>query len=332
MYPARERLRPGADNAHTALNTASCSLPGPGAPISPTELNLGDLELLHQWITSTCIGPGQLPEVTAHVQKTIVPLGQAYPFVMRGILAMAATHLGRLRPERQSHYIMLAAMNHDISLPEFQSALQHISAENCLAVISYSKCLLWCSIVGNGSSKSTITISETKTSWLPQWFDLLRGSCLIVESCRAWIKGGPHVMPRLGATVDCAANSDDAHIRTLISDLQVLPECSSWMTVFDSLRDAFALASMRHLNTPTRNAINYWIGSLSDDHIKSLQEKEPWALVALAHFCVLLDRLETESFPDGHAKKLMLIITESLDVHWKRYIRWPCEEIGFAFY
>jgi hypothetical protein len=79
---------------------------------------------------------GQRYDITTQVQATVPRLGLAYPLVMHGILAMAATHLSRLRPSRQCHYAMIAASKHSVSIPEFRSALGSINERNCDAVAS----------------------------------------------------------------------------------------------------------------------------------------------------------------------------------------------------
>lgn len=292
-----------------------------------TELNFGDLELLHQWLTSTCKAHGQLPEMTVHIQSTILPLAQAHPFVMHGILAMAATHLSRLRPSRQKHYSVAAARHHENGLPDFQSALQDINRTNCHAVMSFSKTLLWCSIA-NGGSYNEQRNSSSRENWLPQWFHLLRGSCLVVETSRPWIQDGPHVLYDLDDTADCSKNPDVQQISKLMSQVPQLTDHPLCMTVLAVLRESFARASMHHHSTPVRNAINFWISSLPDEYIELLQGKELWALIVLAHFCVLFYRFETAWYMKAQATRLMLMITESLDPTWKRWIEWPGQEVG----
>lgn len=298
----------------------------PGSP--STELNLVDLELLHQYLTSTCIPTGQLPETTTHVQATVLPLAQAHPFVMHGMLAMAATHLSQLRPSRQAYYAMLSAKNHENALPEFRLALQDINSKNCHALIAYSKALVWCLMASDESSSQMRVAPGVECGWLPQWFPLLRGSCQIVEYSRTWIKEGPHVLQKLDSTVDYSETLGYRQISTLMSQLLPLTESLSCEIVLIALRESFVRASIHHHNTPFRNAINFWIGSLPDEYVVLLQKKEPWTLVALAHFCVLVHQCEFVWFMKGHATRLLLSIVECLDSTWRCYVQWPCKELG----
>lgn len=288
-------------------------------------MNLGDLELLHQFLTSTCIATGQLPEVTDRLQMTVPALAQEHPFVMHGILAMAATHLSRLRPSRQAYYAALGAKNHDQALPRFQSTLREMNSENCHALIFYSKSLVWCSMA-SGEHRDV----DAGSNWLPQWFYLLRGSCLIVKSSKIWLEDGPFRSHKLDDFVNHEESPDDERIRALLSQYSFLNESMLCKTVFLALREAFTRASMHQHNTPYRNAINFWISSLPNEYVSLLQTKEPWALVVLAHFCVLLHRSESVWFMKGQAARLMSLIVEFLDSNWRQLVQWPCQEIGIG--
>lgn len=246
---------------------------------------------------------------------------------MHGILAMGATHLSRLCPSRQAHYVTLAARNHDTALPGFQSALENINPENCHALILYSKSLLWCSLASDVSSKET-KIELGTDKWLPQWFYLLRGSCHIAEFFRTMTKDWSHGVHRTNSVFDYSKSPDDEQITALTSQLLLVTQSASCEIVLTALRQAFARAYQHNDNTPFRDAINFWIASLPETYIQSVQKKEPWALVVLAHFCVLFHRSEKVWFMKGHATRLLLSIIEFLDTSWRRFVEWPCQELG----
>jgi hypothetical protein len=289
---------------------------------------MGDLELLHHFLTSTCIATAQKPEVTARIQSSVPALAQAHPFVMRGILAMAATHLSRLRPQRQQYYAMIAAKNHSIALPDFRSALQNIHEGDCHALISYSKSLVWCSFASHEAADRN-SVSEGKQSWIPEWFHLLRGSCRIVNASMTWLKVDPHARYINQATIK--SNTTHNHpIALLRSQLRSVTEYPSSNEVCSVLEESFAQASLSNSNTPLRNAVNHWMGLIPDEYLQLLQVKEPWALIVLAHFCVLVHRSETVWFMKWNAKRLMLLILERLDVVWWHHVSWPISELGIG--
>lgn len=251
---------------------------------------------------------------------------------MRGILAKAAVHLSWLRPTQQQHYTLLAARHHGRALPEFRSTLQRLDAHNYSAVIAYSFSLVWCAFARHTMSSTDGLISQNprKDDWLPEWFSLLRGSCVLVNSCRVWIKTGTHVLPELGDSFSSSQSLDNDRILDLTIRLVPLSEPSLCEKVLSTLRHSFALASMHDQNTPLRNAVNFWIGALPDQYLILLKGGEPWALVVMAHFCVLVHRSETRWFMKGHAAQLLQKIVERLGNSWEEYLQWPCEEVGVA--
>lgn len=248
---------------------------------------------------------------------------------MRGLLAKAAVHLSWLRPSHKQHYAWLAAKHHSIALPAFRSTLQHICEDNHSALIEYSFGLVWCSFAWHETfAGNTQTSSSGKRCWLPDWFYLLRGSCLIVKSCSQWITNGLHILPNLDDCADFSSSHDNLRLTTLISQLTAQTGSRTCEAVLTALQGAFARASMRHHNTPLRNAINYWIGGLPEEFIDALQREEPWTLVAMAHFSILIHRSETRWFMKGHATELLRMIIDRLNPPWAQYIHWPCEELG----
>jgi hypothetical protein len=74
-----------------------------------TELNLGDLELLHNWTTGAYVGFGDKERDEKLWQGKIPRMALTHPFLMRGIIAVSALHLGRMKPEEKPRYLSIAA-------------------------------------------------------------------------------------------------------------------------------------------------------------------------------------------------------------------------------
>nr|POE56491.1 sterol uptake control protein 2 [Quercus suber] len=300
-----------------------------GLPIAPAaELNLGDLELWHQYLTCTCISTGKTPEAIAYDRELGPRLGLRFPFVMHGMLAMAATHLSRLRPASGSRYAIMAVRHQIASIADFRAALPSLNQNNYQALILYAKSLLWCSFATDEDCESQIALQSN--DWLPRWFWLLHGSCQVVESARSWINDGPHTLYKPDRRIyETSPSSDDCRIgETMRQILARIGSDSMCSLVFTNLREAFARASLDQESTPLRNGMNTWVGSLSGGYIQLLRDEEPWALVALAFFCVLVDRSETVWFMKGHAKPLLVSIITRLDTTWRHHVDWPVAELG----
>lgn len=293
-------------------------------------LDFENLELLHQWLTYTCFVTSQLPEETLKVQRDVPRLAHGHPFFMHGVLAEAAVHLSWLRPQQRQHYNLLAAKHHRLALPDFRSTLDSINESNYSALIAYSFSLVWCAFakfISPPTAGSTIKPSD-HNGWLPEWFSLLRGSCIIVESCKVWINDGIHVLPQVDNSAEFWQSLDHRRIAALRSKLVPLSKSRLCHDVLSLLHHSFALASMRHYNTPLRNAINHWISKIPNDYMRLLQKGEPWALVIMAHFCILVYRSETLWFMKGHAARFLQSISDRLEESWQQYVQWPHDEVG----
>lgn len=300
---------------------------------SNAHLNLQDLELLHHWLTATCIATSQRPEATLEVQRSTPSLAQKSPFLMHGILAQAATHLARLRPSGRRYYSVVAAKHHAHALPEFRSALQIMDENNHAALIAFSFTLVWCAFARCDTLTRDDSISRTLHSehWLPDWLLLLRGSCLLIRRSKTWVERS-HVLLQTKVCSRFFSTPDHRNITALMRYLQELGASSTCHQVLLTLHHSFKLAWMRESNTPLRNAVNYWVASLPDEYLQALQAREPEALVILSYFCVLVYRSETRWFMRGHAIQLLQSIVERVTDTWKPQLVWPCEEIGLRLF
>jgi hypothetical protein len=75
-----------------------------------SELNLGDLELLHDWTLSAYSGFGDKNGNEDFWRAEIPRMAIEHPFLMRGILAVSALYLSRIRlAEEKQHHLATAA-------------------------------------------------------------------------------------------------------------------------------------------------------------------------------------------------------------------------------
>ncbi|MCJ1242040.1 hypothetical protein MMC14_010047 [Varicellaria rhodocarpa] len=255
---------------------------------------------------------------------------------------MVAVHLSRLRPSCSEEYLLIARRHQGVALPAFRTATHDINEKNCHALVAFSKGLLWAAFASLHEPDSDIPLDgDGSEDWLPQWFHLLRGSCLLVNGAHKWIKEGPYVclVNYLGQSLDhtpCPC-PDDEHIMPFISYLTTMlmnplldverHELGVEVNVALHLRDSFTRTSIPNQNTPLRNTINAWMSSLPQDYIQFLRERKLRSLVILAYFCVLIHRSETVWFMQGNAERLLVSILRRLDNRHREWIAWPCSLI-----
>jgi hypothetical protein len=69
-----------------------------------------------------------------------------------------------------------------------------------------------------------------------------------------------------------------------------------------------------------------WPGSVSQDFVELIYERDPRALVLLAHHFVLLKRNDYVWYLRGLGTGLLENIWEALGEEWRPWIQWPIEQ------
>jgi hypothetical protein len=75
-----------------------------------------------------------------------------------------------------------------------------------------------------------------------------------------------------------------------------------------------------------------WPITIPEAYIEMVQQRNPAALVLLAHFCILLKRCGARWWIEGKAEELLAKITRVLEGAdgWLQWIEWPMREVGEA--
>ncbi|KAF2178757.1 hypothetical protein K469DRAFT_695278 [Zopfia rhizophila CBS 207.26] len=120
-----------------AKSYSHCGTPQPWAAPSPfpslsnnaqhDSFAMDDLVLLHHWSVATSLTIVNTPAVDHIWQIVFVRVGFQHPYVMHGILSLAALHLAYLDPLKRRSLIAMAADHHNKALPGFQTDIRHIN-------------------------------------------------------------------------------------------------------------------------------------------------------------------------------------------------------------
>jgi len=96
-------------------------------------------------------------------------------------------------------------------------------------------------------------------------------------------------------------------------------------TALLELRRVFALPYTPHRTICTQTAAHMWPGSLNQDFVELIYERDERALVILAHYCVLLKKVDHVWYLKGLGKGLLESIWEVLGEEWRPWVRWARE-------
>ncbi|KAM5341601.1 hypothetical protein ACJ41O_014632 [Fusarium nematophilum] len=110
----------------------------PIAPFSPQELWSRDCELMHHYCTVTA-QTMSIRQDLVHVWSIAIPReGYRTPFVMHGILAIAAAHKAYLMPASRGIYLPLADYHQTLGSEGYRQALQTFDETNWMPVFGFA--------------------------------------------------------------------------------------------------------------------------------------------------------------------------------------------------
>ncbi|KAH8819487.1 hypothetical protein F5884DRAFT_760673 [Xylogone sp. PMI_703] len=310
-------------------------MPGAGIERRALNLNLADLELLHNYSTSTCYSLSSNPILRTLWKINVPQLGFAYGFVMRGILALSALHLAYFRRERRDYYVSQAILHHQSGLRVAISLLPHINAENCTAVYLFSAMTFIFALANPRTSDEFFLVSE---HGMPEWPSLLQGTKSIIQSSYHILHSGS-----LGPMFEAGRRRVEIRDQTVI-EWQHLGEIRKllistvadqrlldvYIAAAEELERSFVAFFNRDLEDFEGTDIFVWLFRSSEEYLSLLKNKAQEALSLFAYSCVLLRKLEKHWWMEGWSTHMLEWIYYSLDKEHRLWIQWPIEEIGWV--
>lgn len=257
---------------------------------------------------------------------------------MHGILACAGLHLSYRCPAQAREYSIAAGIHQDIAMPLFRSTIAHADQENCHACLIFSHLLVICTWASEKQDERLLLVEADGDDVLPPWLYFLRSGCSLL--CNVWdcIEAGPVKALALAWEIPIAAPKSKTDL--VVNLLSAIPEPSSADAWPDEeckiYHDAAVELGKAFVSTPlteeftTWDALRIWPMYASVEFCTLLKSWHPGALILLAHYCILLQRVESHWYFDGRATRLLSTILRHLDVRWHQYIEWPLQEIGVS--
>lgn len=164
---ASRSVPPADDRAH-----GEESRPNPDS-LGVTTQPIHDLELMHHYCISTCESLA-FREDLRYVWRVAFPQeGYRHPFVMHGLLSLAALHKAYLFPSRRQEYLTLAASHHALGLERFRALLSDIGDSNWKAMLCYASIVVIhvCSLAAR--SENGCIAEPVRSTW--EFFSVLQG-------------------------------------------------------------------------------------------------------------------------------------------------------------
>lgn len=272
----------------------------------------------------------QTGEALALWQKHAVELGFKHDFLLRGLLAVSALHQGYLNPHLKAEFDLKASTHQSIAIHSFQETLGNVNETNCHALFAFS-CII---IVLSFASSSKDKASDFQNDIL-SWVYLMRGGNEVLKLYRETLRSS-FLKPLLDE-LHYAENHTAHNIEDVDRITELFSICSirnigdrersqSCTLAIHALLSTFVQAQiLRKRGEGTVLASFVWSVNLPPAFLEMLSEKQPEALIILAHYCVLIywGEIQDTWFLVGWARYMLDTIKELTPLEWHEHLQWP---------
>lgn len=303
--------------------------------MSTSRVDMTDMELLHHYSTSTCYTISKHPVLQTIWQVTVPQHGFSpdSQFVFRGILALAALHMGHIKPHLRAEYVAIAEYHHNAALQMVSTAIPNINEETGPAIYVFSSltCIIMCAMR-----------QKTDDFWVAndslfKWLGLIRGHRAVIHTVIDTLRSGDlapmFILGRRRKVAREARSTNDQPFmenlrQNIIGSVPDQNEQNCYLEAIDELAKSFAIVYDTQLVESTDVLI--WLYEISDEYLELLHQQRPEALVIFGYFCVVSKQLETAWWMEGFSIPLIRAIYSHLDEEHRCWLQWPIQQLGWA--
>ncbi|KAH8883718.1 hypothetical protein GQ53DRAFT_698913 [Thozetella sp. PMI_491] len=317
---------------------------------STTIFDINDLALLHHWTISTSRDIVRCPRVD-HCWQTIFPrIASQHPFVMHGILSLAALHLAYTDVASKEERTLDAIRHHSTSLQGFRENILHMSDKNSegLFVSSTLNIIYIFGMLGRPSRCNIADVdprSRTARALGTEWIPMIRGVQAVLHRVYDHVRFGPlSPLLNLGNWDELDLNGeplpDDDHLRRIQDTWALSGEAETYNETLQILRKCYLyVTQFKTMDEQTLEQWGYnrdWAGPLAflhfapDEYFTRLHQRQPPALVIFAYFGALLHGLNDSWFLEGWGRDIVEIVDELLGDYWRPWTDRPRQAVGLA--
>ncbi|GAB1310099.1 Sterol uptake control protein 2 [Madurella fahalii] len=165
---------PASSHEGRGIAGPGCSLPTSqlqGSMVSSCDINMVDLELMHNFTTYTCTTMASDPAVRQLLRTTAVHMAVDCEYIMRSILAVSALHLSRYRPRKKDLYLERAMQHHQAASSAAIEQMTNLRAEECERLHIFSMLTVYYAL---GCPVNEVDLAP-ESPLIPHWLRLLHG-------------------------------------------------------------------------------------------------------------------------------------------------------------
>uniref|UniRef100_A0A093V6L3 Putative oxidoreductase n=1 Tax=Talaromyces marneffei PM1 TaxID=1077442 RepID=A0A093V6L3_TALMA len=305
----------------------------------PAALHLRDLELMHHYCLESYKSISQDDAFAQPFQKEVPKIALSHPFLMHGVLALSALHLAYLNKDgdRVNEYDELAAGHQTLALALFRKELDNITPSNSAALFVFSSIA---TVLAFASPQITGMHSLSPIDEMLQISTLCRGIAEILQTSRGWLENSSDSW----VTDMLSSRSRSLNVQPLPADIEAklapiyrlnADLTRTGLNIQEAVACEEAISALSHsfqqLNSGYQDLTVFrWPIVIKPVLFALMRDHQPMALVALAHFCILLHRVSDRWWVESWPRLLLQSIHDQLDVSWREHIRWPMEALGLS--
>lgn len=278
-----------------------------------------------------------------HAWQIVIPQkALEYNFLLNGVLAVAALHRATATADTPAAfpYIDMALQYHNSAFAPFQQALDNLTPLNCEAVFAHSIIITVISIALPQQLTTEKNKSPGMTENIIMIFELLQGVKRILNISQPWLKTKlftrRHDFLKDPApdqeTLDSISGTDIAFAK--------LSKLNKTLANFDPdqhrvNREAISLLCRcfsRYAALGEPSSVLTWISAVGKDFVHFLRRRQPFPLLILMHWGVLLGELDGQMWwARNSGKALVAELLTALPpalFQWDGAQLWPKERLG----
>lgn len=269
-------------------------------------------------------------------QITVPTLAFKHDYLMSGILALASMHIATTcEPSELAHmYYETGLQYYNRSLTPFRNAIDTITPQNCDAVFAHSIVMIAISIA---SPRLTVTKDECAsiTENIVMLFELLQGVKKILQVSKSWIKLELFSQGEYWKDTPTELDPDTEEALTHLSALNDQVMIGIYSEQHRINKDV--IAHLRHCYAKfARSAdpapVLAWLAAVEKDFVDSLRCRQPFSLLILMYWGVLLKDLDEKRWwARDSGRALVSELFDALrsgDPRWKSALAWVERKMG----
>ena len=255
-------------------------------------------------------------------------------FLMHGILAFAALHLGHLQPETRARQLIVSSYHQNLSLSGFRAALSSLNQKNADSIMA-SSVLIALFAFASSAMKATNPNETFTLDDVADLLVLLRGinDTLASGESGRWVSEGalrpmvvdPAVRGEIPEHEKLVFFPKLAEIRELIEQRKTEYSAEVAETLLQGLMQLEKTHEvMLWMDTVMDSGyIMLWPNTIPLSFLSLLRKRHPLALIILCFFCALLHYSEDRWIWHGWAPRVLDLAAQALDPEWQKWVDWP---------